>query len=759
MRKILLLAFWLVLCVSLYAENINQQRALRRAIAAFCGQSPVKLVKSGGGDKPAYYVYHADRQEKGFVIVSGEESDDVIAYSEHGDFAPDDIPEHIAAWLKSYEEQVEALRSRKAAVYHTAAVYDEIQPLIKTRWNQIAPYNNMVPSFSYQGVTYQCATGCVATAMAQILKYWSAPLQTKTIPGYTSWSLSEEMPELPATSFNYDIMKDSYSTNAHDASADEVARLMLYCGQGAKMDYYQNSLAVVTRGLFSEYFGFNPNSVLENRDNYNCAEWDELIYGELCAGRPVMYSGAKFTNAGHTFVVDGYRDGLFHVNWGWGGLYDGYYKLSLAKPDGNSGAGAGAGSDGYTFRQEALTRIQPEFMEPKTTNMAMTVSKLTVQQTTYTREKENTNFSIPVTYSVYNRTGNTLNCSVGLGLYHNDVLVKAFLYSSYNFSNDSGLMDTKQTVSFGNGISSGTYTLKAVWCPAGTDSWQEDKNSDRYQISLQVNGNNLAVTPSVDKLLQVNNVTFEDAIKVTKETVALVSVTNLGTQYRGTVYLHIDGNLQTGSAVYIDQNDTQEIPLYFTPTATGTHEVTITDGSGQLWAGTVTVFNRRDPILDMVGTPIVDNTQGTSLIGTTMKMAVTLKNSDAVTFDDDIIFRLFVVDKIEGGKYSGLMQDSKTVATMIPPGETRTVEVSFDNLTVGDMYYIRTLVCKASSNTLIQYSQTSGVFTVTEDPSGIATVSIQDGQSSAMYDLQGRRLSSGKRKGLYIVNGRKVVLK
>ena len=745
------------LCLS--ANGISRQVAEKHAARYFGGKTAVALATKGAGAEPAYYVFNAEREEKGFVIIAGSDlKGDVLAYSENGSFAAGDMPAAVADWLLGYEEQARLIREGRASVYQTQAIQAEVTPLISTRWSQDRPYNSLLPEFTYGGQHIRCSTGCVATAMAQILKYWSVAKPTTDIPSYTTQQLGVTMAALPATTFNYDLMEDTYSMQATGASADEVARLMLYCGQAAQMNYYQTSVAETSGEYLAKYFGFNSNYMDVRRDAYSCQAWDDLIYGELQAGRPVIYSGAKYTNSGHSFVVDGYRDGLYHVNWGWGGLYDGYYKLSEANPDGSDGIGAGAGSGGYTFRQIAVIGIQPEQSSPAATATLMTTERLTTGQTTYTRPSSASDYTVRVTFTVQNRTGGNLNCQTGLGVYRDGLLVKAFQYSTNDFDNNSGFMDHAQDVTFGAGETSGQYLVKAICRRSADEPWQENIGSDRYYIEFNFNGLTATSTPPVERSLSVNQVTFDGPLTATREATARVSVTNHGIYYN-TIYLNVDGVRQTGSVAYIDQYATDDVLLHFTPATAGQHELAITDGEATLWSGTVTIAERRDPMLVMVGSATLDNLDGSQLRGTTARMTVRLRNNDTQAFDDEVVFRLFVVDSEVNGQYSGHLMDTKHIDTVIGAGETQAVEVTFDDLTVGNIYWIRPHVYRASDNTILQFSS-SGVFTVIDDPSGVEaiTVSALPG-SDKVYDLQGRRVGHPVKKGVYVVNGRKVVVR
>lgn len=227
--------------------------------------------------------------------------------------------------------------------------------MVTTQWNQGAPYNNLSPTLSNGS---RCVTGCVATAMAQILKYWAYDQPTAVIPAYVTNSNHLSLDELPATTFNYAIMQDTYTASETGASADEVAKLMLYCGQAVQMDFDPSGSGANIDGEdFTKYFGYNVNAITIPRCGYKADRWDEIIYGELEAERPVLYTGSAY-DGGHAFVCDGFKDGLYHINWGWGGYCDGYYTLALCDPNG-SGTGGSSSEDGYTMWQDATIRLQP----------------------------------------------------------------------------------------------------------------------------------------------------------------------------------------------------------------------------------------------------------------------------------------------------------------------------------------------------------------------------------------------------------------
>jgi hypothetical protein len=288
------------------------------------------------------------------------------------------LPENLKWWLDGYARQIKALGSSlqptKKAATRSAGSKAFIQPLIKTHWNQGNPYNLMCPD--WKGRDWRdagfatdnegnysadniCVTGCVATAMAQIMYYHQYPKSCPAIPEYNTYSYGWNMKALPAMTFDWESMKETYKESETDASATAVATLFRYCGQAVSMDY---DLGGSEAGLYPDdlidVFGYSKNIRIIYRDVFTTSQWEDIIYAELAAGRPVLYSGQADVG-GHQFIVDGYDGkGLFHMNWGWGGMSDDYFVLSLADPD-SQGIGGSASGKAFQYYQDALIGVQP----------------------------------------------------------------------------------------------------------------------------------------------------------------------------------------------------------------------------------------------------------------------------------------------------------------------------------------------------------------------------------------------------------------
>ena len=273
-----------------------------------------------------YYVLNAT-DGSAFVIVAGDDCvGEVLGYGE-GSIDMDNLPCGMRWLLNDYRKQMEYLYATPTAQAQRQSNSETtVMPLLSCLWSQSEPYYNQCPL--YQGE--RSVTGCIATAMAQVMYYWKYPNQLPALSGYVTRSLKIDVSSLPSTTLDWDNMIDSYIGEYTSQQANAVAKLMRYCGQSSRMDYSPNgSGAYVYQQLQGmSTFGYGSYASRLERRNYTSEEWEALVLEDLIAGRPVLYSGTDPMAGGHAFVVDGYYDGLFHLNWGWAGTGNGYFRLN-----------------------------------------------------------------------------------------------------------------------------------------------------------------------------------------------------------------------------------------------------------------------------------------------------------------------------------------------------------------------------------------------------------------------------------------------
>lgn len=346
-------------------------------------ESAASQAKSFGfGDKSqasdqetaSYYVF-PHGEGKGFTIVSGDDClPEIVGYTDQGTYDEASLPESYKSFMKAYQEMVEAVTKGDQATLRNLAEVKAyrssvnsthskaVSPLLgNIAWNQTKPFNNMCPIYDGKN---RAVTGCVATAMAQMMAYYKHPKQLlQDIPEYTRKWFGRDV-AVPGISksdgvYDWDNMLPFYSTAEGSYTKDQanaVAKLMFHCGAAVQMGYGEQSGANLTPAPLAKYFGYDADMMLDlSRSLYSLTEWTQILDNELAAGRPVFYSGSS-----HQFICDGSDgQGLYHINWGWGGYQDGYFDITILNPE-KSGVGSGNAPDGYNRYCSMLVGVAPD---------------------------------------------------------------------------------------------------------------------------------------------------------------------------------------------------------------------------------------------------------------------------------------------------------------------------------------------------------------------------------------------------------------
>lgn len=450
MKRLYLLSLLIMLFVSTSAlaspRTFSQAKAIAERKAALLGikidkKAAAKAPSMNGGIATAvspYYVFPFG-ENKGFAIVSGDDDmPEIVGYADHGTYDANNMPAAMAAFLNNYRATIEAVKQGNASAIKNIAeakalrsnntrATTAVSPLLgDIKWNQSEPYNNMCPKYDDTNLS---ATGCVATAMAQVMMYWKYPNELKAdIQGYkTSTHELTVAGETKGQKYDWENMLPSYySGNYNQTQADAVAKLMLHCGKAVKMNYSMESGAIVTPDRLAKYFGYDSDLMLDlSRTSFTLAEWTAIIDKELQAKRPILYGG-QTTKSGHQFVCDGSDgNGLYHINWGWGGYQDGYFDITILNP-GQGGIGAGNVTDGYNRGCDMIIGIQPDngkVDEPLAKIPFITVFEsdynghaTSIELTKPTRQSATEMFSIKIKEWMTNLTYNGFNGKFGYGI-------------------------------------------------------------------------------------------------------------------------------------------------------------------------------------------------------------------------------------------------------------------------------------------------------------------------------------------------------
>lgn len=309
---------------------------------------------------PTVYAFNK-ADNRGYILLSADDvAAPVLGYADSGSFDFSEMSPEMGWWIGEYSKQINYAILHGQEPYSISATRSTtkapIEPLVKVKWNQNAPFNNMCPELNGQ----RCVTGCVATALAQVMSYWKYPEQPTGTISYTPSGFSSPLTlDLNSQKLDWSNMLDVYTAGEYNTTqANAVAYLMKACGYSVKMDYDPSESGAVSYDLGTALinnFGYNKNITYEAREYYTNSDWNDMVYAELAAGRPVLYGGQS-EGGGHQFVCDGYSDGYFHINWGWGGMSNGYFLLESLNPDSE---GIGGGSGGYNFDQDVIRYVQP----------------------------------------------------------------------------------------------------------------------------------------------------------------------------------------------------------------------------------------------------------------------------------------------------------------------------------------------------------------------------------------------------------------
>lgn len=341
---------------TIQAKRISQWQAQQQAYSFWGKQMPMKAkaksrvvstasLSTLGND--SYYVFNNDAG--GFVIIAGDDAvAPVLGYTSTGAFDANNLPEGLKDLLKSYEQQIAALgKNYKANTTSTRAEFTGEKLLNTAKWNQGAPFNKYTPN--------NYVTGCVATAGAIVMKHHGYPAK-----GVGSHSYNWNGKNLTA-SFEHDYdwanMPAKY-TDGNDEAFDGVARLMSDLGIAVNMQYAKNGSASALEDLVTalkKYFGYSKYARHLKIEDLGAEAWNGRLRAEIDANRPVLYAASDANVGGHSFVIDGYKDESFSVNWGWGGYCDGFYRIGALNPEAE---GKPLG-DQYNSSQAAVFALQP----------------------------------------------------------------------------------------------------------------------------------------------------------------------------------------------------------------------------------------------------------------------------------------------------------------------------------------------------------------------------------------------------------------
>lgn len=489
-KKSILLAAGALMATGAFAATLSPQEALQRVSTTPEGK---KMAKSSvqpsltftavdkRGEATMYVFNKADNG--GFMLLSADDiAFPMLGYTDAGAFDPANIPAEMQYWMDEYSRQIEFARARgvkASARRNYPAEWEYVAPLCKTQWDQGEPYNNDCPT----SIGIHLPTGCVATAMAQIMKYHNYPEMGRGSINYSCMTLGQTLSmSFDQQPFEWNKMLNSYTKgNYSEEEGQAVSYLMKACGYASQMQYASGASGTSSQqagvGMVT-YFNYDKNIKCSERMEFTDSEWAELVYNQIKNVGPALYSG-QADAGGHAFVVDGYDgNGYFHINWGWSGMCNGFYLLTALNP---TEQGTGGYMGGYNFDQSLLYDIKrpanPDDNQPSfngylsihgTVNATMSGSQMSFTLKEWTVKTNNGVF--PGCYA--NTSLNAVSCDFGIEIVNADgsgtpVYVKSItraipigsFYTSPNLT---------PTAKFDELLPNGRYKVSLVYCKANT---------------------------------------------------------------------------------------------------------------------------------------------------------------------------------------------------------------------------------------------------------------------------------------------------
>ena len=571
-QRLALAAVTIMSATASQAEVLSPVAALQSALSSgsSSGRMPVVnnrhynlayTVDAPGDNMAALYVFNSDKS--GYMLVSADDNvTPVLGYADSGSFDVADMPPAMKWWLDEYARQIEQSRTVRALAPERPE-RAPIEPLVTTRWNQDAPYNSMCPKYNGS----RSMTGCVATAMAQVMKYHSWPATGR---GENSYYYQNEWISMDFSTVNFDWarMLDSYADGAgNEREKSAVGQLMYACGVSTNMQYTpieSGTADVYVASALVDYFNYDLNIRYAERDYFGMLDWEEFIYDQLKNYGPVQYSGSS-DMGGHSFVCDGYSgDGFFHINWGWGGTSDGYFLLSALDP---AQQGIGGSTSGFNYNQAVIANIR----KPKSTskmylNLMMDQGfSITPTKSGDTRPGD----QIKVGDRIVNYSIDTASGSLGVRFTNEETGEVKYGSSSTRFNMRSLTLISDYVTQIPSTLRSGTYIVEPVMC--GTDGVWKDipvKLSTNQKIIMTIKNGICSFTEGDRGRVYSDDVTLLSPVYLGNMFSLTATVTNSGdTEFVGTLVPTLASGSQPvakASAISIDLLPGESTELNYT---------------------------------------------------------------------------------------------------------------------------------------------------------------------------------------------------
>lgn len=787
-------------------QLLSRHTALKAPGHSGTAAEPRLIDQAGRSAKEAYYYVFAAGTGEGYAIISGDDRmPTVVGYTTSGTYDADNLPPALVDFLADYRATVSnvtgSVGSQANAAGSGVASRAAVAPFVKTRWGQGTPYNSVCPE--YAGGK-RAVTGCSATAMAQVLAYYRTPDRLlATIPAYTSEKndIKIDMPAIPAgEAYDWANILDAYKeVEATTEQKTAVAKLMLHVGCAMEMKYGSSSAATVTADQLTRYFGMDAETTRKlQRSAYQQPEWDAILYEEMAARRPVLYTGST-TGSGHAFVIHGYEDGLYYVNWGWGGNDDGYFDITVLNPKDTSGEGASTTKDGYSRLNYMIVGIQPDngitdtslpspaltsrlFGKEQIQGLAFDGKRVTATVSGW-KSRNKTPIDLTRTLSIGYRDAQGRIVKVA-----NEVTKKASSGKTQSMKEGEELhvdFAAEDNHTYELFLIEKSATEEWLRCPVETSALDKDAEGKSVVPHCTVAVRISAGTPSLLYLASSLTATLKSVTPqlATMPNTIEVTLTNTAvTEYYKSVYVRLSQSETMpdtddyGQGMAIPAGESRTFDFAYTPEEAGEYNVWVLNSSHkEIYKGKITFAEAEPPQLAFVSircpnasantvfaTYKGEQVQMSTVADTKAEIEFTVRN-DGGYYVGDFYYYTYKADQ---GAWSG-----STYTLTLPPGSTTTHAHTVSG-NAGDVVGVA-LVCK---NKEYKIRPLSPALSHTRQTASSAPLNLTDreivclvGTSTALngvttatspaapyYNLGGQRVNATA-KGIVIQNGRKTV--
>lgn len=734
MKRFALFFSLFMLCLVVKANPVSRSQALKEA-KSFLATKGVEMNTSEAayraprkanaqeGESSYYYIFNVGNDE-GFVIVSGDDrTEQILGYSDSGSFDEENMPEPLKEWLDGYAKEMESIIEVDANEYESLSprraqemTKKSIAPLTTSKWGNGLPYTYKTPIFNGR----HAPAGCAPIALAQLLYYYKNHNINYLQADYV---VNGRVILSKGTFFDWDNMIDEYIYKSYSTTQqDAVSNLMYNVGRALLASYKPDGTLVSLanqRLALVDCFGYNPSLAYIEREYYSNEDWENIIYDELKQNRPVLYN-AFSVEAGHTFLVDGYdNSGLFHINWGWRGVCNGFFRLSVLSSY-KAGHLTSVEDDFYSFgmNHSASLYVAPNsFGDVNSGNNILSAK--------FSSIKDNI---CSCTY--VNQSGKSGLYYFGLGYVDKNGSVKLLKQSSTSLTalKNSNSYTNPYTLSLSDftkvGLNNGNYSILPIYKFGDNDEWKVCQYNNDFILEAIVSPTDVVLSNNRKCKLEITDISFEGTGLKGKEQIVNATISNNSSVsgFNGDIYLFAStttakGNPQSTLKLNIGKNDKVTVSFPFTPTIAGNYNVWIStnsNGSAELGKSSINILGDSQPQLDIskVDFKIYKNWAGLidnkrSIWGNTFYVNIIgIKNNGSVPTSTVFTVWLREYDSVSSDGWNFSRWNShadnaifKTIDVYVPARSEISIPIIFENVKLNTRYDIRVEYNKEATGT------------------------------------------------------------